>query len=105
MAFITIIINNNPILIIIMQVLLLDIFPSLVDLSTDLAQALTLLISKVVDFTNVFRRTRIIVQDEAGGKVDGGELRMYGFVVLAAAWAPGFLTLVLRFKCILANLF
>ena len=95
--------------------LLLNIFPSLVDLSTDLAQAVTLLISQVLDFTHfqishIFRfhavldftdfrrpiprvRASVIFQEQAGVQ-DRGELRMYGFVVLAAAWAPGILTLV-----------
>ena len=51
-VIIVILISNNPTFIMVMQVLLMDIFPSLVDLGTDLAQAITLLISKVVDFTH-----------------------------------------------------
>ena len=78
-----------------LKVLLLDILPSLLDVTTDLAQAISLLVPQVCPMIIVIKSIlmEVIIVQEDGREKD--ELRMFGLIVLALAWAPGLLVLVM----------
>ena len=77
------------------KVLLLDILPSLLDVTTDLAQAISLMVPQVCPMIIVIKSIlmEVIIVQEDGREKD--ELRMFGLIVLALAWAPGLLVLVM----------